>query len=391
MKGFTALLLGAVWALAQTPGDPYREAYRAWRDSDPTLERDAAGGGAQLSDRANRAAAAAANYGSTRSAYLQSLAAQTRQPVQWLGSIPTASEPDVAPVQQLQAVVNEATATVGRTLANYGGEKDRAIQQVRQALDRERAALSALNRAIEERRKLAAKNAEVFAALEMVRVSALEQYQSLAAGFGTAASQEEQETAAWAAYYRSMAETSEPPPPPVSSPSPEPVPVTIGGVRIMNPATARAANPASVTAPPAESARAAKPGPREEPAATSQPGSVARLLGEWVYPPAGGLYYRMEPEAANLVVSQEGGRLNGALSVRFKLPPGSVDDPQIRFSFAGEIRPAGIQVLPLETTDGAKGSMELIPGSAFNLVEVNFRTQAKPGKISLGNFVLIKK
>jgi hypothetical protein len=35
--------------------------------------------------------------------------------------------------------------------------------------------------------------------------------------------------------------------------------------------------------------------------------------------------------------------------------------------------------------------LELIPGPAFNLLEVNFNTGDKPGMIRQGNFLLIKK
>jgi hypothetical protein len=43
------------------------------------------------------------------------------------------------------------------------------------------------------------------------------------------------------------------------------------------------------------------------------------------------------------------------------------------------------------TSDGANGTIELIPGSAFNLLEVNFTTDPRPGKVRQGNVVLVKK
>jgi hypothetical protein len=43
------------------------------------------------------------------------------------------------------------------------------------------------------------------------------------------------------------------------------------------------------------------------------------------------------------------------------------------------------------TSSGAMGTLELIPGPAFNLLEVNFNTGDKPGTIRQGNFLLIKQ
>jgi hypothetical protein len=43
------------------------------------------------------------------------------------------------------------------------------------------------------------------------------------------------------------------------------------------------------------------------------------------------------------------------------------------------------------TGDGTPGTIELIPGPAFNLLEVNFQTDPQPNKIRLGNFILVKK
>ena len=35
--------------------------------------------------------------------------------------------------------------------------------------------------------------------------------------------------------------------------------------------------------------------------------------------------------------------------------------------------------------------IELIPGAAFNLLEVNFQTDPRPGKVRQANVVLVKK
>ena len=45
----------------------------------------------------------------------------------------------------------------------------------------------------------------------------------------------------------------------------------------------------------------------------------------------------------------------------------------------------------MTTSGGAKGTLELIPGPAFNLLEVNFSTDEKPGTVRQANFLLVKK
>ena len=39
----------------------------------------------------------------------------------------------------------------------------------------------------------------------------------------------------------------------------------------------------------------------------------------------------------------------------------------------------------------AKGKIELIPGPAFNLLEVNLTIEPRPGKVQQANFLLVKK
>ena len=84
-------------------------------------------------------------------------------------------------------------------------------------------------------------------------------------------------------------------------------------------------------------------------------------------------------------------KATGSAFARFKLPPGATGDPIVRFDFSGEFQPARRQVFDLVTAEGAKGTVELIPGPAFNLLEVNFQTEMKPGKIRQADVVLVKK
>ena len=104
-----------------------------------------------------------------------------------------------------------------------------------------------------------------------------------------------------------------------------------------------------------------------------------------------GMYHGAQPESIELVVNEENGHASGSLTARFKLPPGNTGDPVVKFTFTGEFSSARTQVFNLTTSEGAKGILELIPGPAFNLLEVNFQSEARPGKIRQGNVVLLKK
>jgi hypothetical protein len=348
----------AVAGWAQAPGDAHVDAYRRWREADAALEREGPWG-----PRAAGAAQAVAAWGEARSAYLSRVAQETVQALTALEKSGPGAPHDVAPAAALQALVKAGVGRVTGEIAVYAGDSDRGIQPLRQALERERAALTALNTAISNRGLAFAQYAESLSALETARRRAAELYRDrLAPAVTGAGEQAGHEAAAWAKYYDALA----------AAPA--------------APRTATGAEPAKREAP-----RTA-PTPEGAPATTTVPPVPAsRYVGEWVYPLAGGLYHGAVPASAQLVVAERDGQLRGALGVTFWLPEGSTGDPDLRFTFAGEFKPVRNQVLPLETREGAKGTLELIPGGAINLIEVNFQTEQRPGKVRLGNFVLIRK
>jgi hypothetical protein len=63
----------------------------------------------------------------------------------------------------------------------------------------------------------------------------------------------------------------------------------------------------------------------------------------------------------------------------------------VHFDFSGDFRNTRNQVFELQTSDGSKGRIELIPSTAINLLEINFLIEAKPGAIRQANVVLVKK
>ncbi|HLY06181.1 MAG TPA: hypothetical protein VKR31_10565, partial [Rhizomicrobium sp.] len=146
-----------------------------------------------------------------------------------------------------------------------------------------------------------------------------------------------------------------------------------------------APNAPTPTAPPEAGAA---PTPRA-PSVTPIP--LIRYTGSWTYPQTNGLYHGIQPETIEFEVAEDNGHASGTLAARFKLPAGNTDDPVVRFTFSGDFRNARNQVFEVKSVDGSTGRIELIPGPAFNLLEINFLIESGPGKIRQGNAVLIKK
>ncbi len=129
------------------------------------------------------------------------------------------------------------------------------------------------------------------------------------------------------------------------------------------------------------------PAPREG----GPPVPLVRYTGTWSFPATAGLFSGPKPEFVDVAVHEDDGQLKGSFYGRFSLPPGSKSDPVLRFDMIGPITSSRTQKLTLETTEGAKGTIELIPGGAFNLLEINFHIDPKAGKVDQADMVLLKK
>ena len=128
------------------------------------------------------------------------------------------------------------------------------------------------------------------------------------------------------------------------------------------------------------------------PARGITPVPLSRYVGEWTYPAVGAHYHGAQPESVDLVIREENGRASGTLSARFKLPPGdAAGSPVVSFDFTGAFQNSRSQTFSVTTGSGAPGTLELIPGPAFNLLEVNFNTDEKSGTVRQANFLLLKK
>jgi hypothetical protein len=218
-----------------------------------------------------------------------------------------------------------------------------------------------------DRQRTEARVAQATADLENARSKAAANYQSSVAAFGSAADSVNRESTAWAAYYQKISEGARggPPAPLLSS------------VLKSAPPDAAPSNPPAPAAP------------SRAPSITLLP--LARYTGAWTYSDIGGQFHGNAPEFVDLVVHADGNKMSGTFFGRFKLPAGSKDDPLVRFDFEGEQQPSATQSFKLVTSDNLAGSVDLIPGTAFNLLEVTFTTDAKPGKIHQGDLLLVKK
>jgi hypothetical protein len=357
MRRAALLAVVAALCLAQRSRDDYRAAYRAWREADPQLENQASAGGAPIAQRADRMSAEAGKAAAARKAFLEGMAQDEEQQISWLeGAPPRADSPSTA--ADAQFVASE-TVTVTRTMDTFANNPDAGIQQLRAALARERMALDALTLAIGQRKNSVEVANAAVQVIEQSRAKAVEQSRAMLEGLKAAAADSARESAAWAEYYRKLAEGAQGTATPLTVVAPGVPTVTLN-------------NPAA--APP-----------------TITPVPLARYVGAWTFPPTNGLYHGAQPETFDALVSEENGHLIGTVVGRFKIPPGTTGDPVLRFNFSGDVQPARNQKFDLVTSEGAKGTIELIPGPAFNLLEVNFETEMKPGKIRQADVVLVKK
>ena len=359
MRRTCLLAILAVLCLAQHVREDYRAAYTAWRETDPNLEREAPAGGEPLARRADRMAAEAAKFAAARKAFLENASEEQSKQIAWLEHGETGTEPAATNTRSDAQFIATETARVARTIDTFSSDPDKGIQQLRQALARERIALDALSQVVLERQKSADTADLATAAIEQARTKSLEQLHAMLEGLKEASAETGREAEAWAEYYRKLGEGAQGEAKPITQVPPGVPPATVS-----NPAPA----PPTVT-----------------------PVPLARYIGAWTFPQSNGLYHGAQPEFADVVVQEENGRITGTAFARFKLPPGSTGDAVVRFDFAGDLQPARNQIFNLVTTDGTKGTVELIPGPAFNLLEVNFQTEAKPGKVRQADFVLVKK
>lgn len=342
---------------AQASRDDYRAAYKAWRETDPKLEQESAAGGMEIAQQADRMAAEAAKVAAARKAYLEAAEQDQKAQISWLSEPPAAGQSAAASSAfEAQFTTNETTQ-VSRNVDTFANNPDPGLQQLRGALMREKAALASLEVSIGARKKAADTADEAIGAITAARMKVLDQSNAMLEGLKDAATDADREGAAWAEYYRKLGEGAQGAAAPITEVAPGAPPATLN-----NPIAA----PATVT-----------------------PLPLARYTGSWAFPQSNGLFHGSRPQSIDLLVNDENGHVNGTVVARFVVAAGH--DPALRLSFSGEWQATRNQVFSLVTSDGTKGRLELIPGAAFNLIEVNFETDADAGKVTQADAVLVKK
>jgi hypothetical protein len=362
VKRAAGIVIVAGCALAQEGRESYQEAFRSWRQADPVLERDAAAGGAALPTRAGKVAEETAKYTAARKAFLDLQQGTMDASARSLEAVLAAAEAPES-TRNSELSVTTANSAARSSIEAIGSDPDRGLQQLRQSIEKEQAALTILTTAIQDRQTAMATALKTTEAAEQARTKVAGHYQMLAMALQQASQETSRQGAAWTDYYRTLSDGARG----VQSGGVAPVTGSVTGVRPVSPA------------PTAPSGRSLTPVP------------LSRYVGAWTYPVRNTLFHGAEPEFVDLVVHEENGQATGTLYARFKLPFGSSGDPILRFDFTGSFQNARTQSFSLQTSDGAKGTIELIPGTAFNLIEVNFTTEARPGKVRQANFLLVKK
>jgi hypothetical protein len=394
MKRVAGILLLVTVALAQTVAPiqpeavtrqdraPYQAAYRNWRAADPNLEHDSATAGATLGARADKVAPEAAKYYAARKAYLDGLQADAEQKAVAIEALPAPPEPDGNPARYAASQNSLISASID-AIAN---DPDRAIQRLRVALERERTALAALSSALTDTQNGRDTVQRAATAAEESRGKVAQHYHALSASLKQSASQTGQTGTLWADYYRTFSDGARGvmsrdsvPVTPAAAP-PAPVSVVAGTPSVAPNMPANSTTGGATSSPvPVLRTRSIAPLP------------LARYIGSWVYPTVGAEYHGTEPESVDMVVREDNGQAKGTFFVRFKLASNNRTEPTVRFDFEGPFQSSRNQSFALVTSNGAKGTMELIPGTVFNLIEVHFSTEDKPNTIRQGNFLLIKK
>ena len=367
MRYCTLLLISAIatgWA--QTGRESYRVPYQTWRQTAPALEQDAAAPGPTFAAQVQASTQAMQSFMKAREAYIAAPQPGAAEQAKWVGQPLTRAEALLNTSQEVQQLLAVTGAKVATNINSYAAaDKDPAIRQLRQALERERAALRALTETMAAHKSSVTELIDLTDEAEVQRGSVSQAYASATARRTQLAAHIQREAADWAAYYKHLAEGS------------------ISGGRTSGTVAPTPITTAAGAPNPSASARVTRP-----PANGQVP--LSRYTGEWVFPTKG-LFYGPQPETVELVVQENSGRITGTLTARFAVQAGSRENPTLTLEFQGPVLQAKTQKFALQTNDGGSGTIELIPGSAFNLLEVNVQAEARPNKIGSTNFVLVKR
>lgn len=354
-----ALLLAPACLWAQTTErEAYREAFQSWRGMDPLIEQDTSPRPA-IAPRTQQLAAAVAAFTAAKQEFLEARTAADQGLQQQVPPSPEDLDP-VANPATLENLMDRLSSTLSRMISGYADTNDAQLVRLRTALEDEQAALEAVRQATQARAARSAAAADALVTIETQRASVETEIARLTATSSNAAEVLQQEAEAWKEYYALLGGGQ-------------------SGSETPGPAQTTSSDP-SAAAPPA--AVATSP--------TIAPVPLGRYTGRWMFP-VGGMFFGSQPAAIGLEVSEANGMVTGSFAGTFRLPQDSAGDPELSFTFQGPLQADRTQSFPLTTPEGLTGTIQLIPGPAFNLLEVNFETSAAEGKVTNGNFLLLKE
>jgi len=208
MKRTILPILFALALGAQSSRDGYRAAYSDWRQTDPNLERDAANSTQPLVPRITKAAQAAARYKASRTAFLRDTVHRLNLELAPLEAI-TPADSEILPDNNLRGFTSAEIKTVDSTIKAFQTDKDPGIVRVRQALERERAALLALTEAQDQTAAAIAKTTQASAKSEESRKALLDSFSQMNTALKEAAEDSDRESALWGDYYRKLNPTTQ--------------------------------------------------------------------------------------------------------------------------------------------------------------------------------------
>ena len=150
--------------------------------------------------RADKAAAEAAKYFVAQKTSLESLAADTAQKASAVA--PLTLTPETSP--NLDTYLAGHNTVLSSSIDTIAKDPDRGIQQLRQALERERAAVTALSAGSKDAQKTREAVAQTASSAEEARLRTVETYQKLATSLQQSVKLTEQSGTAWAGYYPAL-------------------------------------------------------------------------------------------------------------------------------------------------------------------------------------------
>jgi hypothetical protein len=355
-------------AWAQASRESYRVPYQAWRQAAPALEQDASAPSPTFAEQVKSAAQAGQVFFSAREAYFTTALPGKSEQVKWAGTPLEHGDTALSTPPEIQQLLAVAAAKVATNIGRLADDKDPAIRQVRQAMERERVALRALIETLGARGTSMDELLDLTNAAESQRAAVSQAQSAAGARRAQLAVHIQSEAKGWAEYYKNLAESA-------------------ASGRISG------TGAAGTSAPSTSAIGVGGPNPpapaKAAPPSTTGLLAMSRYTGEWMFA-SKGLFYGPQPEMVGLAVQENNGRIIGTLDARFAAA-GNAVDPTLKLEFQGAVQQSRNQTFPLRTSDGTVGSIELLPGSAFNLLEVTIRTDPQAGKITSANFVLVKR